>query len=975
MNKKQIYFKSDFTVILDSEAGWGGCPFRLSFYTSSPSRSFVACFDGENYHNCRLLDDGRLEVAINQNDGCTKNLLGIGTLMCAPEFYLDNDAFRDHICNEFVKPFVVTVIDKSWAEPEAFSVGELQNDDGVLWPAYEPEKNTSNAFFIAAGCKAKVRCNVTNAGLYRCDSYEQNAMAESVGVFESGEIEFTADKDTFIFISFRAFPYDGCEIVREVGDECNIYLGLEGERTLTTAGTLPAYYQKGDPGLTPEEHDALVSETQAAHNAAETAMISAKAASEGAEHANESAKQTLSAIEKAAEAAHYANEAGQLAIDSSYEAKDAAKDAKGIYETVKGAYESGEFKGDKGDKGDTGQQGMQGDTGPQGERGLQGEKGEPFRYSDFTPEQLEGLRGPRGYQGETGPAGPVGPQGPKGDKGDSITMFPNVTIFGQPTIQKSQISNFSANNYLQFPFVVDFAGRPWQIDCAITTGSNVSQQHNVLDSAFGLAFAFSGGKFVLALSSDGTSWNLGATSGTHTILANTTYYIRISWDGSVYKLAYSTDKETWVDDITVTSSASLASKQIIIGKSLDNRYIFNGSINMSEAHLTISGKIVWEGMDDAGLATRMAIDLSNIDEEGKQRVNQIVNDGEVGQKLSELDTKKQDKLVSGTNIKTVNGKNLLGSGNIEIQGGGGGDAADRHIVVGGQICRLITIDRPFDNMYIYVCECAGYLWFSSSSSSKKILRYDIATGDVKEISGIQFYQPTSKIQMSYDNNGHIWWSGGSTNVMYKCDLELNNIASYPLGLWSSAHYCNGYIWQCYENQLIQRDLEFNVVKTWSLTKSYRYYIYGLQDIYGAGHTLINNRIIYDPLTDEIYELDNDYILAKGRIGGIVKPSWSVPDIITGYDAVTHTFTTVQASNKSTSLGINVEYFPVNEGCIVGMIRPSITSFSQTNGSYYRVIINSPLPIPIDANYDISYGWIVWAEDDKIKLINTLGEWL
>lgn len=37
----------------------------------------------------------------------------------------------------------------------------------------------------------------------------------------------------------------------------------------------------------------------------------------------------------------------------------------------------------------------------------------------------------------------------------------------------------------------------------------------------------------------------------------------------------------------------------------------------------------------------------------------------------DLETK-QDKLVSGTNIKTVNGNSLLGEGNIEIQGGGSG---------------------------------------------------------------------------------------------------------------------------------------------------------------------------------------------------------------------------------------------------------------------------------------------------------------
>lgn len=35
------------------------------------------------------------------------------------------------------------------------------------------------------------------------------------------------------------------------------------------------------------------------------------------------------------------------------------------------------------------------------------------------------------------------------------------------------------------------------------------------------------------------------------------------------------------------------------------------------------------------------------------------------------DTTKQDTLVSGTNIKTINGQSVLGSGDIEIVGGGG----------------------------------------------------------------------------------------------------------------------------------------------------------------------------------------------------------------------------------------------------------------------------------------------------------------
>lgn len=47
---------------------------------------------------------------------------------------------------------------------------------------------------------------------------------------------------------------------------------------------------------------------------------------------------------------------------------------------------------------------------------------------------------------------------------------------------------------------------------------------------------------------------------------------------------------------------------------------------------------------------------------------------------------KQDTLVSGTNIKTINGNSLLGSGNIVISGGEGGGYDDTEIK--GQISDL-----------------------------------------------------------------------------------------------------------------------------------------------------------------------------------------------------------------------------------------------------------------------------------------------
>ena len=47
---------------------------------------------------------------------------------------------------------------------------------------------------------------------------------------------------------------------------------------------------------------------------------------------------------------------------------------------------------------------------------------------------------------------------------------------------------------------------------------------------------------------------------------------------------------------------------------------------------------------------------------------------QVNSAITQAVSGKQDTLISGTNIKTINNQSLLGSGNITIQGGGGTDA-------------------------------------------------------------------------------------------------------------------------------------------------------------------------------------------------------------------------------------------------------------------------------------------------------------
>lgn len=227
----------------------------------------------------------------------------------------------------------------------------------------------------------------------------------------------------------------------------------------------------------------------------------------------------------------------------------------------------------------------------------------------------------------------------------SLFKFPNATIIGEPTINNGQISNFSVNDYLKFPFLVDFKSKPFVINMEFTTGSNVTSQENIFDSIFGLAFAVRSGKFVIAISTNGTSWNLGEGVGTHTITANTTYKVRLSWNKIQYKLEYSTDGgDTYITDITKASTVQPYPKQINIGVGGTTNF-FSGTINLNHCDLYVDNTLVWQGMDDVGLATRLATDLSNVDSSGEQKIKDIV-EKELTQ--SEYDSLSEEEKLNGT---------------------------------------------------------------------------------------------------------------------------------------------------------------------------------------------------------------------------------------------------------------------------------------------------------------------------------------
>lgn len=105
---------------------------------------------------------------------------------------------------------------------------------------------------------------------------------------------------------------------------------------------------------------------------------------------------------------------------------------------------------------------------------------------------------------------------------------------------------------------------------------------------------------------------------------------------------------------------------------------------------------------------------------------------EVDNAITAATSTKQDTLVSGTNIKTINNESLLGSGNITIQGGGGGGKAieaGRGIsVTTGETADTVSFNLPISAGTGTDSLIVGYSTDDSFWASKALGKYAIASG-------------------------------------------------------------------------------------------------------------------------------------------------------------------------------------------------------------------------------------------------------
>jgi len=132
----------------------------------------------------------------------------------------------------------------------------------------------------------------------------------------------------------------------------------------------------------------------------------------------------------------------------------------------------------------------------------------------------------------------------------------------------------------------------------------------------------------------------------------------------------SVDEKTIYDDATQSAHGLM---------SAEDKSKLDALPTSQQLDSSLSGKV--DKVDGKGLSTNDydATAKGKVDAipQNPKYTDTVYDDTALSGRVSTIEGKesgwdaKQDALVSGTNIKTVNGESLLGSGNIEIQGGGG----------------------------------------------------------------------------------------------------------------------------------------------------------------------------------------------------------------------------------------------------------------------------------------------------------------
>ena len=234
-----------------------------------------------------------------------------------------------------------------------------------------------------------------------------------------------------------------------------------------------------------------------------------------------------------------------------------------------------------------------------------------------------------------------------------------------------------------------------------------------------------------------------------------------------------TDHIISVTGITVPTKVSeLVNDKGYITTADTQNFVTSGDVQ-TQINNSISGKA-----DSSAVTAQISAVKQEIEAKIPSKVSDLQNDlnfastGDVKTQIDNAVSGKQDTLVSGENIKTINNQSLLGSGNIEIQGGGETYSAGEGI--GIDVDNIISVTGNYET--IVELTQAEY---DALTSYGKNTTYVITDAPAVNLSA---YTPTSGFSTI---NGNVITDGGNIEIQggnaytagANIDISTDNVIS------------------------------------------------------------------------------------------------------------------------------------------------------------------------------------------------------
>ena len=174
----------------------------------------------------------------------------------------------------------------------------------------------------------------------------------------------------------------------------------------------------------------------------------------------------------------------------------------------------------------------------------------------------------------------------------------NINIVGDIISNNGILSGFEGACYAQIPNQFSLTS-PFEINCAITTSDDVTTQSCFFSfgDGFQMCLIQLNGKFTYFVGTNGSNWlNGNNCTGSNSILPNTKYYIKLSFDGKKYVANISLNNKDWLQDYTYSTSSYPQTGTGKLGVYRAGKgFPWLGTIHLEDCNIYLNNQLYWTG--------------------------------------------------------------------------------------------------------------------------------------------------------------------------------------------------------------------------------------------------------------------------------------------------------------------------------------------------------------------------------------------